>query len=101
MHKRAIPRLDRAALALIQALDAYGEDLKPYLESQHLEGVRSAVINLRRELLGLQMGILYQDWEAPADLLDSVVTKKAIPVEEEVAHVVDLMSQRRQGDEKK
>jgi hypothetical protein len=100
MHEIAIRRLDRAALALVQALDTYGDRLKPYLESQHLETLQSEVINLRRTLLGLEMGILYQDWDAPADLLESVVNSKPIPVEEAAAQVLDLLKHNQRGDDK-
>jgi len=100
MHEIAIRRLDQAALTLVQALDIYGDQLKPYLEHQHLETLQSEVVNLRRTLLGLEMGILYQDWEAPADLLESVVSNEPIPVEEAAAQVVDLLKQSQRGDEK-
>lgn len=52
------------------------------------------MVNLRRVLLGLEMGLLYQDWTVPAELLENVVSYEAIPVEEAAAHVVDLLTQR-------
>lgn len=99
MHERAIPRLDRAALNLIQALDTYGEDLKPHLEPDQLENLRSEIVSLRRALLGLQMGTLYQDWEAPEDLLDQVVTLETMSVDEAAAHLVDLLSKQNEEEE--
>lgn len=100
MHEKTIRRLDRAALNLLQALDEYGEELKPYLGPQNLETLHLEIVSLRRELLGLQMGILYQDWEAPPDLLESVVSQEAIPVEKAAAQVADLLSQRQPKNQK-
>jgi hypothetical protein len=61
MHETAIRRLDRAALELVQALETYGQELKPYLGAENLETLQGEVVNLRRVLLGLAMGVLYQD----------------------------------------
>lgn len=100
MHEKAILKLDQAALDLVQALDTYGEELQPYLEPQHLASLQAEVVNLRRVLLGLEMGLLYQDWTVPAELLENVVSHEAIPVEEAAAHVVDLLNQHpREEDE--
>lgn len=76
MHERGIIRLDRAAVTLLQALDEYGDDLKPYLDPCHLETLTEQVVNLRRVLLGLEMGVLYQDWEVPADVIERVIKKQ-------------------------
>jgi len=92
MHEKAIARLDRAAVALIQALEAEGHELRPYLEAQHLERVRSELVNLRRELLGLEMGLLYQDWTVPAELLDSALSSEAQSVEEAAARVAQRLN---------
>ena len=94
MHETAIHRLDRAALAMIQALDEYGQELKPYLEADHLESLQREVVNLRRALLGLQMGALY--WETPADVVDSVVTGEGLPVEDAAARIAELLKKDRQ-----
>jgi hypothetical protein len=91
MHETAIRRLDRAALELVQALNSYGEELRPYLGAENLDSLRAEVVNLRRVLLGLAMGELYQDWEPPADA----------SVEETAAQVVDLLNQRKQAGEQK
>ena len=66
MHEIAIQQLDHAALALIQALAKYYDELKPYFEGDQLESLHQDVVNLRRSLLGLQMGPLY--WEIPAEI---------------------------------
>ena len=84
MHEKAIRRLDRAALELSQSLNTCGEELKPYLGAESLENLKSEMVNLRRVLLGLTMGVLYQDWEPPAD----------VTAEEAAAQVVDLLKQR-------
>lgn len=94
MHEIAIRRLDRAALALIQALDEYGQELKPYLEADHLESLQREIVNLRRALLGLQMGTLY--WETPADVVDSVVTGEELPVEDAAARIAEILKKNRQ-----
>lgn len=95
MHEIAIRRLDRAALALIQALDEYGQELKPYLEADHLESLQQEIVNLRRALLGLQMGALY--WETPADVVDSVVTgEEGLPVEDAAARIAEILKKDRQ-----
>ncbi len=89
MHETAIRQLDRAALNLIQALEEHGETLKPYLETDHLETLQQEVVNLRRALLGLQMGALY--WEAPADLVDSVVQEETLSIEDAAIRVTELI----------
>ena len=86
MHEKAVRRLDRAALELVQALDTYGQELKPYLGAENLDTLQAEVVNLRRVLLGLAMGVLYQDWELPAD----------ISVEEAAAQMVKLLNQKQE-----
>ncbi len=83
MHETAIQQLDRAALTLIQALDQYSEELKPYLEGDQLESLQRDVVNLRRALLGLQMGPLY--WETPAEIVEKVVSSEALPIADAAA----------------
>lgn len=56
-----IEQIDRAALALLQALTTHGDELAPYLEAEYVASLKQEIIGLRRELLGLQMGPLY--WE--------------------------------------
>jgi hypothetical protein len=92
MHEKAILQLDQAALALVQALDTYGAELKSYLEPEHLESLRAEVVNLRRVLLGLEMGLLYQGWEVPDEVLAQVAGQEMVPVEEAANHVVDMLN---------
>jgi hypothetical protein len=91
MREKAILEIDRAALALAQTLDTYGAELKAYLEPEHLERLQAEVINLRRVLLGLEMGLLYQDWEVPAEILEQVASQEMIPVEKAVPQVVNVL----------
>jgi hypothetical protein len=97
MHEMAIRRLDRAALELIQALDEHGEDIRPYLEAGELEPLRKEVVNLRRALLGLEMGALY--WETPAEVVDSVVNDEILPIEDAAARLTEMLKKRRQDQE--
>jgi hypothetical protein len=88
MHETAIRRLDRAAVEMIQALTTYGEELRPYLGEENLDTLRADVVSMRRMLLGLTMGALYQDWEPPTDA----------SVEETAAQVVNILSQRKKEE---
>jgi predicted metal-dependent phosphotriesterase family hydrolase len=81
MHEKAIRRLDRAAQEMVQALKTHGEELQPYLGDENLDALQTEVVNLRRVLLGLSMGELYQDWEPPAD----------VSVADTAAEVVNLL----------
>jgi hypothetical protein len=91
MHEQAIMQIDQAALALIQELDAHGAELQPYLEPTHLEQLRAEVMNLRKVLLGLEMGILYQDWRVPEEIL-AEAARQPVPVNTAASQVVDRMS---------
>jgi hypothetical protein len=95
MHETAIQQLDRAALTLIQALDQYSEELKPYLEGDQLESLQRDVVNLRRALLGLQMGPLY--WETPAEIVEKVVNSETLPIADAAARAAEML-QKRQND---
>lgn len=98
MHETAIQQLDRAALTLIQALDQYSEELKPYLEGDQLESLQRDVINLRRALLGLQMGPLY--WETTAEIVETVVNSEALPIADAAARVAAMLQQRQNDTDK-
>jgi hypothetical protein len=65
MQPSSIEQIDRAALILLRALAEHGDDLAPYLEARHMAALQEEITNLRRALLGLQMGPLY--WETPAE----------------------------------
>jgi hypothetical protein len=97
MHETAIRQLDRAALTLIQALDEYSEELQPYLEADHLESLHREVVNLRRALLGLEMGALY--WETPPELVDRVISSESVSLEDAVTRVTAMLHQHRLDSE--
>jgi len=88
MHETAILQIDQAALAMIQALDTYGEEMKPFLDSEHLEMLLAQVVNLRRVLLGLEVGILYQDWQVPEELLLQA-SRELLPVDKAATRIRD------------
>lgn len=89
MQQHAIEDIDRAAVELIRALDAWGEELAPYLGSDYLSALRDALIHLRSVLLGSQMGTLYPpEWEVPADLLELLTS-----FEEETETATELLNQ--------
>jgi hypothetical protein len=92
MHDEEIRQIDHAALALHQALEAHGDALEPYLDD-HLAVLKAEVVRLRRALLGLEMGVLYQDYGAPEELLEQVAAEEALPVEEAAAKAHDLLHQ--------
>jgi hypothetical protein len=96
MHEIAIQQLDYAALTLIQALDKYYDELKPYFEGDQLESLHQDVVNLRRALLGLQMGPLY--WETPTEIVEQVVNSETLPIEAAAARVTELLEQRREDE---
>jgi hypothetical protein len=91
MHEHAIVQLDQAALALVHALDAHSEELQPYLEPAHLETLRAEVVNLRRVLLGLEMGILYENWDVSQEVLEQVTSAEQLPVEQAASRVADAL----------
>lgn len=86
LHDEEIRQIDRAALALSQALEAYGAVLEPYLDD-HLEVLAAELKRLRRALLGLEMGVLYQDYGAPSELLERFTQRPTLPVEQAAAAV--------------
>lgn len=59
MQPSSIEQIDRAALALLDALTAHGDELASYLETGHVAALEQEIVSLRRALLGLQMGPLY------------------------------------------
>lgn len=68
MQPSSIEQIDRAALALWQALVQHGDTLETYLEVGQMAALKQEIISLRRALLGLQMGPLY--WETPPEDID-------------------------------
>lgn len=65
MQTSSIEQIDRAALALLDALTAHGDELASYLETGRVAALEQEIVSLRRALLGLQMGPLY--WETPSE----------------------------------
>ncbi|NTV65704.1 MAG: hypothetical protein HGA65_19525 [Oscillochloris sp.] len=88
MHEKAILQIDQAALAMVQALDTYSEEMKPLLDAGLLEALYSQVVNLRRALLGLEMGILYQgqEWQVPEELLQQA-SRELLPVDQVASRI--------------
>ena len=96
MHEQTILQIDHAALDLIQALSTHREDMERYLDIQQIESLEGELVNLRRLLLALEMGILYQGWEPPREVLDSVACiscTEAISVKEAAVKVVEIADQ--------
>lgn len=99
MFKTAIERIDEAALALIQNIDAHTEALGGYLETDRMEIVshaREAAIDLRRALLGAQMGPLY--WDAPSDMIEHAVDDKTHTVAESADAIEKTLHQHRKAN---
>ncbi len=96
MAENAVQELDRAAIALLQALATHGEALKPYLEVNHLEALGQEVVALRRALLGLEMGPLY--WDAPADIVEDLAHSTTMPVSEAAAKVTARLTPKSDGN---
>lgn len=102
MHEEAILKIDQAAVALLQALETYGGELQSCLAAQEIERLHSEIVNLRQTLLGLEMGILYQDWgsgeEAKQKLAD--ICREAIPISEAAARIKGTQGQSGQETDK-
>lgn len=96
MAENAVQELDRAALALLQALAVHGDALKPYLEANHLEALSAEVVALRRALLGLEMGALY--WDAPTDIVEDLAHSTTMPVSEAAAKATARITPKSRGD---
>ena len=93
VHEEAILQIDHAALALIQALSTHRAEMERYWDNAQMESLQGELTGLRRLLLGLEMGVLYQDWEPPADVLDSVACiscEEAIPLKEAAGKVAEM-----------
>lgn len=64
MEAKAIHEIDRAAVHLLAAIDAHGAAVRDLLDPGHLDRLREAIVEFRKEILGLEMGPLY-DAEEP------------------------------------
>ncbi len=96
MYEEAILKIDQAAVALLQALETYGGELQSCLAAQEMEKLHAEIVNLRQTLLGLEMGILYQDWgsadeEVKRKLAD--ICREAIPISEAAARIKGAQEQ--------
>lgn len=100
MREEAILKIDQAAVALLQALEIYGGELQSCLAAQELEKLHGEIVNLRQTLLGLEMGILYQDWGSSEEDIKrklADVCREAIPLPEVAARIKGAIEQ---SDEK-
>lgn len=88
MQENAILEIDQAALGLIQAMDANAYELECCMDMARLAALRTEIINLRRVLLGLEMGMLYQKEDYDQIDLTSAVTRERIPVDQVAAKVM-------------
>ncbi len=93
MHEDAIERVDRAALTLLRALDRHSAELSPYLGEGNLLTLRREVENLRRALLGVQMGPLY--WDIPAEVVDEVLHAGPFLVSDAAERVSERLKQKK------
>jgi hypothetical protein len=89
MQQEAILEIDHAALGLVKALEKFGDDLVCFMDMDRLDTLRKEVVNLRRVLLGLEMGALYQKTEYDQDLLVKAVTTTTEPVDKVAAKVIE------------
>ena len=80
MEEKAILEIDLAALGLINALEQFSADLSCCMDQKNLAALRDEIINLRRSLLGLEMGMLYQHKEYDQELLTQAVATEKIPL---------------------
>ncbi len=88
MQENAILEIDHAALGLVQAMDTYAYELECCMDMGRLEALRAEIINLRRVLLGLEMGMLYQREDYDQNVLTSAVTTEKVPVNQVAAKVM-------------
>lgn len=96
MHETAIQELDRAALAMLQALDAHSAALAPYLESDQLSHLQAAIVGLRRALLGAQMGALY--WETSPEVVEGLLSGPTLTLQEVAARAAELRDEHFQSE---
>lgn len=103
MQEKVILQIDRAALGLIQALDANQNDLEDYLDADDLRHLQADLARLRQTLLGLEYGVLYdRDWACSPEELENVIceaSKEKIPVDEAAAHVAEILDKHHSQDE--
>jgi len=91
MREDSILQIDHATLTLIQALDQYASDLECCMDMRSLAALKQELINLRRALLGVEMGMLYQDKEWDEKLLEHAVKTENIPLNKVAEKVVNQL----------
>lgn len=75
-----------------EAGNRHSAELLPYLDEGSLLTLRREVENLRRALLGVQMGPLY--WDIPAEVVDEVLQTGPLPVSDAARRVSERLKQR-------
>ena len=93
MREDSILQIDQAALGLIHALEKYANDLECCMDMKHLEALRMELINLRRSLLGVEMGMLYQDKDWDEKVLEKAVATEQIPLDKVAEKVAFKLNQ--------
>jgi hypothetical protein len=96
MQENAILEIDHAALALVQAMETNAYELECCMDMDRLEALRAEIVNLRRALLGLEMGMLYQHQDYDEKALTLAVTNEKTPVNQVAAKVMEQM--RKKGE---
>lgn len=93
MREDSILQIDQAALGLIHALEKYANDLECCMDMKHMAALRLELINLRRALLGVEMGMLYQDKEWDEKVLEKAVATEKIPLDKVAEKVANELNQ--------
>ncbi|MBU1661233.1 MAG: hypothetical protein KKD28_07150 [Chloroflexi bacterium] len=65
MNKEAIRELDTAALAMINLMKKYGDELEFKIDASLIKALNENIANFRRLLMGMEMGVQYQgeEWD--------------------------------------
>ncbi len=65
MNKEAIRELDTAALAMLNLMKKYGDELEFETDASLLKALNENIANFRRLLMGMEMGVQYQgeEWD--------------------------------------
>ena len=92
MEEQAILEIDHAALELIKALEQYSTNLSCCMDQEKLTALREEIINLRRSLLGLEMGILYQHQDYDKELLTQALVAEKIPLNQVASKLIQKLN---------
>jgi len=65
MNKEAIRELDTTALAMLNLMEKYGDELEFKIDASLIKALNENIANFRRLLMGMEMGVQYQgeDWD--------------------------------------